>query len=110
MRISRLRHKIRIERLQSTQNPSTGSITKKWVTFAITWAEIVPLSAKEFMNSQAMQSKITGRITIRFMRGLNAEMRIRHGRQIFNIEGILPDNKTGQEWLTIPYSEGVNDG
>ncbi|TKE23299.1 head-tail adaptor protein, partial [Klebsiella pneumoniae] len=29
---------------------------------------------------------------------------------IYNIEGVLPDPRSGREYLTLPCSEGDNDG
>ena len=37
-------------------------------------------------------------------------MRILHRGKIYNIEGVLPDDESGLQWLTLPYSEGVKDG
>lgn len=37
-------------------------------------------------------------------------MHVHHGNRIYNIEGVLPDNCSGRKYLTLPYSEGVNDG
>ena len=39
-------------------------------------------------------------------------MRIRRlddGR-VYNIAGIVEDNCSGREWITLPVSQGVNDG
>lgn len=110
MRAGDLKHRVQIEQLQRTQDPITGEIKQRWVGFTTTWARILPLSAREFMNAQAMQSKVMGRITIRFIPGISPDMRIREGKTVYNIEGILPDPHQGNRYLTIPYSIGVNDG
>jgi hypothetical protein len=33
-----------------------------------------------------------------------------HAGKVYNIAGVLPDNVSGQEYITLPVSEGVNAG
>ncbi|KPB96501.1 Head-tail adaptor protein [Pseudomonas syringae pv. maculicola] len=37
-------------------------------------------------------------------------MRALHRGRIYNIHGALPDAKSGLEYLTLPVSEGLNNG
>jgi len=106
----RLRHRITLERLEHTVDPDTGARSKDWVEVAKVWAEISPLSARDFVQANALQSKVTARITIRYRPDITADMRILHGDKIYNIAGVLPDNKSGQEYITLPVSEGTNAG
>lgn len=118
----RLRHRIRIEELQNLldsngeviQDDNTGEVARAWVEIATVWAAIEPLSAREFIQSQATQSQISARIVIRFRDGLKAAMRLVHVRRnmadvIFNPHGFLADKESGLEYLTIPVSAGVSD-
>lgn len=118
----RLRHRIRIERYEYlrdshgevVQNPITGEVSQAWVEVATVWAAIEPLSAREFIQSQATQSQITARIVIRYRDGLDAAMRLVHLRTgrpdvIYNPAGFLADKESGLEYLTIPCSQGVSD-
>lgn len=110
MRAGNLRHRITIEKPGLTQDPVTGEMNPGWELVAKVWAEKRPSSAREFKQSQAGQSEITGEFQIRYREDVDATMRILHRGKIYNIEGALPDNKSGLEHLTLPYSEGVNDG
>lgn len=118
-----LRHRVRIERLDfyydsndlAVQDPVTGETPKHWIEFKSVWASIKPLSAREFIQSAAMQSQVMARITIRNIDGLDPAMRIVHLRKgrpnvIYNTAGFLSDAETGLEYITIPVSAGVNDG
>lgn len=106
----RLRHRIRIERPSYTQDPITGEMTQGWELVAEKVpAAIEPLSAREFIAAQAVQSQVTTRIVIR-RREIDATMRIVHRGQVYNIHGVLADPESGLEYLTLPCSEGVNDG
>lgn len=106
-----LRHRITIEEPKYGQDAQTGERSVSWRTFkADIAAAIAPLSARELVAGQAMQSKVVARITIRYLAGLTADMRIVHRDTVYNIEGILPDPDSGLEWITIPVSAGVNQG
>lgn len=107
----RLRHRVTIQSRQANQDPVTGETI---VTWADAWvsiaAAIEPLSATERIEAQAQHSEVTARITIRMLAGLTAQHRIIHNGRIHNIVGVIPDPDSGLEWMTLPVSEGVNDG
>ena len=112
MQGGRLRHRVAIEQRVETPDVN-GDLVTSWAPVADEVpAEIVPLSARELMAAQATQSEVSARITIRWRSGLKASMRIRRlddGR-VYNIAGIVEDNCSGREWITLPVSQGVNDG
>ena len=106
-----LRHRVQIQTRVDTQNATTGEVVQTWVTtHANVPAKVEPLSAREFMQSRTEQDEISVRITIRYIAGISAGMRILHGSVIYNPAGVLGDLKSGQEYLTIPCSQGVNEG
>lgn len=97
-----LRHRIAIDRLVTTQDPQTGALAETWEPVATDVpAAITPLSGNEFISAAKLSAQVTARITIRYRSGLNSAMRIRHSNAVYEIVAILPDNKSGQEWLTI---------
>lgn len=111
-----LRHRVRIERLTAgVQDPVTGEVAQTWVTVAEVWAAIAPLSAREFIQSDAKQAMVTARVTLRYRDDLDASVRLVHlvngvpGR-IYNPQGFLPDADSGLEYLTAPCTEGVGVG
>lgn len=120
LQAGRLRHRISLQRraalLDSNgdvqQDPNTGEAFYVWSELAELWAAIEPLSGREFIQSQATQSKVTGRMVIRYYVNINAGMRIVHSNGLntrtYNIEAILPDKESGLEYMTILTSEGVN--
>lgn len=110
MQAGKLRHRVSFQEPVKTQNPLTGATVNSWQEIQKLWADVVPLSAREFIAAQATQAEITTRITIRFRSDITSKHRIVYGNKIFNIEGVLPDPKSGRDYLTLPCSEGVNDG
>lgn len=110
MQAGKLRHRVTIQQRSQTQDPNTGEIVTAWVDVATVWAAVEPLSAREFIAAQAGQSQITARATIRYTDAVDATMRLLHNGAAYNIEGVLPDPKSGRHYLTLPLSEGVTDG
>jgi|SRR5690625_144321 len=106
----KLRHKVALQKQIRTQDPVTGAMKTTWQTVAAVWASVEPLSAREFIAAQAAQSAVSARIVIRHRSDVDATMRILHRGRIYNIEGVLADPRSGREYLTLPCSEGVNDG
>ena len=110
MRNGKLRHLIVIQELDLTQNATTGDMVKEWTDCFHVWASIEPLSAREFIAAQAAQSEVSARVTIRYQAGISSEMRIKHGDVVYKIAGIMPDAKSGKEYLAIMVAQGVHDG
>lgn len=118
----RLRHRILIERYtldvdssgEAIQDPDTGETSSSWVEVATVWAEIKPISVREFIAAQATQSKIEARVVLRYRPDLDGSLRLVHmvngvRGKIYNPAGFLPDPESGMEYLTSPVSTGVTD-
>lgn len=110
MRAGDLRHRIEIQKKEFTQDGDTGEMVPHWVSLAIVHAKVEPLSVRELIAASAPMSKVSTRIVIRYRPGVDATMRIVFRGKTYNIEGVLPDKDSGLDYLTLPCSEGVNDG
>lgn len=111
MRAGNLRHRIQFQELLPGIDPDTlEPLPGAWVDVVALWAAIEPLSGREFIAAKAVQSEVVGRIVIRRRAGIKARMRGVYRGQVYNIHGVLPDPKSGLDYLTLPYSLGVNDG
>jgi len=105
-----LKHKVDLQFFSETQDPTTGDITKSWVSVQKVWAEVAPLSGREFVTANALASEVVARLTIRYREDINADWRIVHRGKIYNVEAVLPDLLSGLDYLTLPCSQGLNDG
>lgn len=113
MRAGRLRQRINLQINSPGERDEDGYLipgTAGWITKATVSAAVEPLSGREFVAAAATQSEVTARITIRYRDDVTPAMRIVHRERIYNIQGILPDKDSGLEYLTLPCSEGVNEG
>lgn len=116
----KLRHVVDFEVRDEEQDSDEGGITTTWSTiFTEVRASIEPVSVSSFVAAAAEQSKVVAKITVRHRAGMNAAQRIVHGRsccaetldvEYFNPEGFLRDKETGLEYVTIPCSQGTNEG
>ena len=109
MQAGRLRHRVTLQRKQQTQNPQTGALLTTWVTEATVPAAVEPLSAREFIAAQAVQSNVSVRITMRYRPGITSAMRLLHDGKVYNITGVLADKDSGREYLTLPCAELPHD-
>jgi len=104
-----LRHRLQFQSLQSYLD-TAGDTVEAWVTDFECWGSVEPLSAREFVASQAVQSQVTARVVVRYRNDVSPTQRIVFRGRFYNIAGMLPDKDSGLEYLTIPVSEGVNPG
>ncbi|GHC19452.1 phage head closure protein [Aidingimonas halophila] len=110
MQIGKLRHRVRLEKPAKVQNPDTGEMEPGWALVDTVWASIEPLSAREFIAAQSTQSEVTARIVMRHRADIAPNMRLIYRGKRYDIHGVLPDPKSGLHYITLPVSEGVNDG
>jgi len=110
MRAGILKHYVALQEHHDVWDPITGDISLIWETMEEVWAEVAPLSGREFIAANATQSEVIARITIRYREDITSDWRILFRDKIYNIEAILPDMLSGLDYLTLPCSQGVNDG
>lgn len=107
----KLRHRVTIQKPVRTQNSQSGAYLTTWQDVQTVWCSIDPISAREFISSQVEDSKVTTRVTIRYNKNINHSCRLYHAAKdvYYNIHGILSDQNSGLEYITIPCSEGIRD-
>ncbi len=93
MQIGKLRHRIILEDKQITRD-SFGAEVFEWVQVSEVWADISPLSGKEFVAFKQINAEISVRVTMRYQPGIDTEMRVLFKDKIFEILSIInPDEK-----------------
>lgn len=107
MRAGELRHCISIEKPNITQGDYGEPVTS-WSNFAKIRALVEPLRGREFFDSQKFNEETTHRIKIRYLSGLNSEMRIKFNERYFNILSVLNINEQNKE-MHLMCVEGNNN-
>lgn len=103
----KLRHRLLIQKPVTTQDQQTGEMKVEWTDVASVWGSMEPLSAREFIAANTDQSEVRGKAVIRYRDDIDANMRIVYRGKRHNILGVLADNVSGFEYMTLPISEGV---
>lgn len=106
MRAGTLDQRVTIQTPATGQNaygePNTG-----WTDVATVWAGVRDVSGREYLSASATQNLTQTKITIRYLAGVVASMRVLHGSVTYNIEAVLGQDK---RQLLLMCSRGVNDG
>jgi len=112
MRAGQLRQRVMLQRNGRHQDPDTGEMIDGWsnLTDKPIPCSVEPVSGREFIAGQATQNEVTARIVIRYRAGVIAAMRAVHRGVIYNIKAVLPDKKSGREYLTLMVSGGLDEG
>ena len=88
MEIGRLRHRITLMR-QVNEINDYGATMTKWKSIATVWAEVKPLSGREYFSAQQVQSEITTQIWLRYIEGIKPTMKVKFGKREFEILSVL---------------------
>lgn len=91
---------------------SDGATVEEWVDQApdLLSADIRPLSGRELIAAQAVQSRVATQIVMRFRPRTTARMRVVHRETFYNIVAVIPDPETGRTWMTLQCESGVSEG
>jgi len=84
----RLNKQITIQQVTETKN-SFGEVSEAWSTYNTVWAEIKPISGKEYFNAESVQSEVTHKIKTRYLSGITTKMRISYDSRVFDIETVI---------------------
>jgi len=108
MKAGDLRHRITIQENQPVKD-AEGIVQDNWVDIATVWAAIKPLSGRELLAAQAVQSETTGTIEIRYRAGITPSQRAVFGSRIFEILAVLNIEERNRE-LRLLTKEVVAGG
>lgn len=99
-----LRHRVTLQS-RVVSRDANGTPINAWIDAATVWAAIQPMSARDFIAAQSVQSRVDTRIVIRWRGDVNATMQVLHDADIYSIHGLLPDVDSGREYLTLVCSK-----
>lgn len=109
MLAGQLRHRIIIQKQTIELNRETGDRERVFKDIATVSAKISPVSVHDFVANQGEQYQVNTRITIRYRADVDTECRIYYParKQYYRIVGVLADNKTGNDYLSLACESGT---
>lgn len=87
--IGEMRQRITFQSARKVKDGHGGWNLPSWDDFATVWAQVEPLSGREYYFAAQVKADLTHRVGIRYLAGLNEEMRIKFGDRYFEIESII---------------------
>ena len=88
LRAGELRHRVDLHSNTGATRNAFGEKPESWAAVATSLpAKVEPLTGRELWSSQQIQPDISHKVTIRYLAGLNAKMRVIFGTRTFNVEG-----------------------
>lgn len=105
-----LRHVVEVQQQRNVRDAEGGFMTEWFTIYPKIYAAVQPMSAREIFIASAGQSSATYRFIVRFKEDIMATQRLLYRNEFYNIEGVIPDEDSGLEYLTLICSKGVNNG
>lgn len=108
MKAGKLRHRIVFE--QPVENPGPFNEARfNWTTYREVWAEVRPMSGREYFASQQAQSDVSHEITTRYLAGVTPRMRVRFGSRIFDIRAVMNVEERNIQLRILAVEHGVQN-
>ena len=90
MRGGTLRQYCTIRNLVETPSTATGELVQSWSTVSTAvWADIQPVSGREYWLAQQFESRVDTRITIRYMSGISVKGKVVQGTTEYDVLSIV---------------------
>ncbi len=102
MKIGKMRYRITLQ-YPSDGVDDYGNSIDTWQDLKTVWADIVPVSGREYLTASQATSETQYKIYIRYLEGINAKMRVIQGEQVYEILAVLGDKRSNM--LTLMCKE-----
>lgn len=94
MNLGKMRYRITLQEPGINQD-DYGNIIDDWRDVATVWADIVPVSGREYFGANQQNSETQYKIYIRYLDGITPKMRIMHNDVEYQILAVLADKRAG---------------
>ena len=102
MKVGRMRYRIIIQK-PSDETDGFADPKDEWSDLAIIWADIVPVSGREYFAAEQNMSETQFKIYIRYIEGITPKMRVMNNDTFYEILAVLGDKRSGM--LTLMAEE-----
>jgi len=118
MQSGKLRHRVTLLRRVDNQQPG-GQVQHSYVPFAEVWGNVRPLSGRELIAAQQVNSLIDSEITIRYRVDVDETCRVQHiikhdespqWFDTYDVIAVIPDPKTNRRELRLACVKRTAEG
>ncbi len=102
--IGSLRRRVTLQ-AETHVSDEAGGYAVGWADVATVWAEIAPLSGREYYISRRLEGHVTHRVRMRYRPAVTTSMRIAYDGRVFNIRAVVNRSEAGR-WLELIAEEG----
>lgn len=102
MKIGGMRYRAELQRNTAVKDDE-GFTQNIWQTEHTVWADIVPISGREFLQSGTETAEVTFKIYIRWIENVDANMHVKCGENIYLLTAVLGNKRKGM--LTLMAKE-----
>lgn len=101
MRAGRLQTLVTLQRPVAGQADAFGATSHTWETVAQIWAEVAPISGREYFLAAEPRAATTHRVTIRRREDIKPTWRILAGAAVYQIESVRQRDPQTSELMTV---------
>jgi SPP1 family predicted phage head-tail adaptor len=102
MEFSKLKNRITFLKPTNLQN-GTGENVSSFEEYITVWASVVPVTGKEYIESQKLRAETTYKIATRYISGITTDMKIKYGEKEFEIVSVLNLNERNTELQIVCF-------
>ena len=100
MKVGKMRYRITLQ-IPTDETDMYANPKEEWTDFKEVWADIVPVSGREYFAAEQAMSETQYKIYIRYLDGVTQKMRILHGDVAYEILTVLGDKRSGMLTLMV---------
>lgn len=89
MDIGKMRHRITLLKPIVSAENTLGEYTLDYKPYKTVWANVSPTTGREYSEAQKIRAETTDKITLRYLSGINTDMKIKFEDKEFNIVSVL---------------------
>lgn len=73
----------------TSASDGAGGLSTTWTTLTTCWASVEPLSGRELLRAQSVQSDVSVRVRMRYNSQITTSHRLSHSGKVYEIVGVI---------------------
>lgn len=90
MKLGKMRYRIKFLKYTATTD-TDGFVSREWNEYCTVWADVTPISAKEYFSLDTETAEVTYKIYVRYRPDIDTTMRVVWNNKTYLIVSVLGD-------------------